>query len=150
MHSAQESVLRVWERVPTNRVMTIGLNVGSRLPSHCTSMGRVLLAALPDKELAKRLAQVTMARLTPQTISSKPKLRNELGRVARQGWCIVDQELEPGLRSLAVPVRNRAGAVVAAMNLGCHAGRVSLDTMTGKFLPVLQEASRQITRSLPA
>lgn len=137
-------------RVPSNRVMTIGLNVGSRLPSHCTSMGRVLLAALPDKEAAQRLAQVTMTRFTPQSIVSKIKLRGELARVARQGWSLVDQELEPGLRSLAVPVRNRAGAVVAAMNLGCHAGRVSLEIMNGKFLPVLQEASRQITRSLPA
>lgn len=137
-------------RVPSNRVMTIGLNVGSRLPSHCTSMGRVLLAALPEKEIAKRLTQVAMVKVTPQTISSKTKLRSELGRVARQGWSLVDQELEPGLRSLAVPVCNRAGAVVAAINLGCHAGRVSLDTMTGKFLPVLLDASRQITRSLSA
>ena len=137
-------------RVPAERVMTIGLNVGSRLPSHCTSMGRVLLTALPEKDMAKRLAHVTMAKITPQTISSKTRLKSELVRVARQGWSLVDQELEPGLRSLAVPVRNRAGTVVAAMNLGCHAGRVSLDTMTGKFLPVLLDASRQITKSLPA
>jgi IclR family pca regulon transcriptional regulator len=137
-------------RVPTNRVMTIGLNVGSRLPVYCTSMGRVLLASLPEEALAKQLSKITPQKLTPQTITSKVKLRDELRDVARQGWSLVDQELEAGLRSLAVPIRNRAGIVVAAMNLGCHAGRVSVETMTEKFLPVLQEASVRITASLPA
>lgn len=137
-------------RVPTNRVMTIGLSVGSRLPAYCTSMGRVLLAALPEEALAKQLSNVTPEKLTPQTITSKVKLRDELRDVGRQGWSLVDQELEAGLRSLAVPIRNRSGVVVAAMNLGCHAGRVSVETMTDKFLPVLQEASVRITSSLPA
>ncbi len=137
-------------RVPTNRVMTIGLSVGSRLPAYCTSMGRVLLAALPEETLAKQLGKVTPQKLTPQTITSKVKLRDELRDVARQGWSLVDQELEAGLRSLAVPIRNRSGIVVAAMNLGCHAGRVSIETMTEKFLPILQEASVRITSSLPA
>lgn len=137
-------------RVPTNRVMTIGLSVGSRLPAYCTSMGRVLLAALPEEALAKQLSNITPEKLTPQTITSKVKLRDELRDVGRQGWAIVDQELEAGLRSLAVPIRNRSGVVVAAMNLGCHAGRVSVETMTDKFLPVLQEASVRITSSLPA
>jgi IclR family pca regulon transcriptional regulator len=137
-------------RVPTNRVMTIGLSVGSRLPAYCTSMGRVLLATLPEETLAKQLNKVTPEKLTPQTITSKVKLRDELRDVGRQGWSLVDQELEAGLRSLAVPIRNRTGVVVAAMNLGCHAGRVSVETMTEKFLPVLQEASLRITSSLPA
>lgn len=137
-------------RVPTNRVMTIGLSVGSRLPAYCTSMGRVLLAALPEETLAKQLGKVTPQKLTPQTITSKVKLRDELRDVARQGWSLVDQELEAGLRSLAVPIRNRSGIVVAAMNLGCHAGRVSIETITEKFLPILQEASVRITSSLPA
>ncbi|WP_119274355.1 IclR family transcriptional regulator domain-containing protein [Taklimakanibacter deserti] len=137
-------------RVPTNRVMTIGLSVGSRLPAYCTSMGRVLLAALPEEALAKQLSKITPEKLTPQTITSKVKLRDELRDVARQGWSLVDQELEAGLRSLAVPIRSRSGAVAAAMNLGCHAGRVSIETMTDKFLPILQEASVRITSSLPA
>lgn len=137
-------------RVPANRVMTIGLSVGSRLPAYCTSMGRVLLAALPEDALAARLDKVTPEKLTPQTITSKVKLRDELRAVARQGWSLVDQELESGLRSLAVPIRNRSGTVAAAMNLGCHAGRVSIESMTQKFLPVLQEASVRITSSLPA
>jgi IclR family pca regulon transcriptional regulator len=137
-------------RVPTNRVMTIGLNVGSRLPAYCTSMGRVLLAALPEEVLAKQLSMVTPEKFTPQTITSKVKLRDELRDVARRGWSLVDQELEAGLRSLAVPVRSRSGTVAAAVNLGCHAGRVSIETMTEKFLPVLREASARITSSLPA
>lgn len=137
-------------RVPTNRVMTIGLSVGSRLPAYCTSMGRVLLSSLPEDALAKQLSNITPEKLTPQTITSKVKLRDELRDVARQGWSLVDQELEAGLRSLAVPIRNRSGIVVAAMNLGCHAGRVSVETMTDRFLPVLQEASVRITSSLPA
>ena len=68
--------------------------------------------------------------------------------VGRQGWSIVDQELEFGLRAIAVPIRNRAGVVTAAMNLGCHAGRVSVETMTEKFLPILKDASAQITAAL--
>lgn len=137
-------------RVPTNRVMTIGLSVGSRLPAYCTSMGRVLLAALPEETLAKQLSRIAPEKLTPQTITSKVKLRDELRDVARQGWSLVDQELEAGLRSLAVPIRSRSGTVAAAMNLGCHAGRVSIEIMTEKFLPILQEASVRITSSLSA
>jgi IclR family pca regulon transcriptional regulator len=136
-------------RVPANRVMTIGLSVGSRLPAHCTSMGRVMLAALPEEELGKRIEQMQPEKLTPYTITSRVKLRDELRAVARQGWSMVDQELEPGLRSLAVPIRARSGVVAAAMNLGCHAGRISLDTMREKFLPILQEAGVRITSSLP-
>jgi IclR family pca regulon transcriptional regulator len=137
-------------RVPANRVMTIGLSIGSRLPAYCTSMGRVLLAALAEEDLPRRLDQIDPKKLTPHTITSNAKLREELRTVSRQGWSMVDQELEPGLRSLAVPIRTRSGQVVAAMNLGCHAGRVSLDTMREKFLPILQEASVNITSSLPA
>ena len=137
-------------RVPANRVMTIGLSVGSRLPAHCTSMGRVLLAALPEVELARRLDHINPEKLTPHTITSRVKLRDELRAVSRQGWSMVDQELESGLRSLAVPIRARSGVVAAAMNLGCHAGRIGLDTMHGKFLPILQEASVRITASWPA
>src|SRR5262245_54360751 len=75
-------------RVPTNRVMTIGLSVGSRLPAYCTSMGRVLLAALPEEALAKQMSKITPEKLTPQTITSKVKLRDELRDVARQGWSL--------------------------------------------------------------
>jgi IclR family transcriptional regulator, pca regulon regulatory protein len=135
-------------RVPTNRVMTIGLNIGSRLPGHCTSMGRVLLSALSEKEQNERLGEVDLQKLTSLTITSRLKLREELRKVGRQGWSIVDQELEFGLRAIAVPIRNRAGVVTAAMNLGCHAGRVSVETMTEKFLPILKDASAQITAAL--
>ena len=137
-------------RVPANRVMTIGLSVGSRLPAHCTSMGRVLARGTARGRARPSASnRCNPEKLTPHTITSRVKLRDELRAVARQGWSMVDQELEPGLRSLAVPIRARSGVVAAAMNLGCHAGRVSLDTMREKFLPILQEASVRITSSLP-
>jgi IclR family pca regulon transcriptional regulator len=136
-------------RVPTQRVMTISLSVGSRLPAHVTSMGRVLLAGLDPADLEERLARLQPERLTDKTITDRRRLRERIAEVREQGWAIVDQELELGLRSIAVPIVNRTGTVIAALNIGCHAGRVSIDDMLTRFLPPLQAASRKITDSLP-
>lgn len=132
----------------TRRVMSVGLSVGSRLPACCTSMGRVLLAALPDDELAGYLKRVDLQRLTPKTITSRGKLTSEIARVRQQGYALVDEELEVGLRSLAVPVRTRTGKVVAAMNTGVHAARVQPDEMLARFLPVLQEGAAHLAIAL--
>ena len=131
-------------RAATRRILSIGLSVGSRLPAACTSMGRVLLAFGPEAARAAFLARVKLTRHTPYTIVDKPRLRAELDRVRQQGFAIVDQELELGLRSLAVPVRRPDGTVVAAINVGVQAGRVEAAVLERKFLPALREASGEI------
>jgi IclR family pca regulon transcriptional regulator len=131
-------------RAATRRILSIGLSVGSRLPADCTSMGRVLLAFLPDAERARYLARVKLVSHTPRTIVDKKALRAELDRIRAAGYALIDQELEQGLRSLAVPVRRHDHVVVAAVNVGVHAGRVDSKTLVREYLPVLQDASSEI------
>jgi IclR family pca regulon transcriptional regulator len=131
-------------RAATSRILSVGLSVGSRLPADCTSMGRVLVALAPESERARFLARVKLVRHTPQTIVDRHALRATLDRVRAAGYAIVDQELEQGLRSLAVPVRRYDREVVAAVNVGVHAGRVDLKTLVRDYLPVLQEAAAEI------
>jgi IclR family pca regulon transcriptional regulator len=126
-------------RSTAKRVMSVGLSVGSRLPAYCTSMGRVLLAALPEVELADYLTRVDVQPLTPKTIVDKVLLGDIIRRVRSDGFALTDEELELGLRSVAVPVRTRQGRVVAAMNIGVHAVRVSSAEMIHRLLPILQE-----------
>jgi IclR family pca regulon transcriptional regulator len=135
-------------RVPTARIMTVAINVGTRFPAYATSMGRVLLAALPPAELDAYLARVTLSRLAPRTITSGDALRAELERVRTQGWAIVDQELEAGLRSVAAPVRDRTGVTVAAINVSVHASRTTLDGIRRKLVPPLRAAASAIERDL--
>ena len=136
-------------RVPTERVMTIGLAIGSRLPAFCTSMGRTLLAGLPPRELAVYYDRVKLERRTPQTVANMVALKDAVEASRRQGYTLIDQELEMGLRSIAVPVRNRRSEVIAALNVGTQAGRTSADTMKTRFLPVLIDAAERIAASLP-
>lgn len=128
-------------RAATRRVISVGLGVGSRLPAYCTSMGRVLLAALEPEALEAYLAQTPLRPLTPHTLTDPARLRQELERVRQQGYALVDQELELGLRSVAVPVRNARGRVLAAMNVGVQAGRVSREELMERVLPVLRQAA---------
>jgi IclR family pca regulon transcriptional regulator len=109
-------------RVATTRIMTVGITVGTRFPAYATSMGRVLLAALSEGDLAAYLAATDLAPLTPRTIHDPAKLRTELKRIRKQGWALVDQELEAGLCSVAAPVRDGAG-VVAAINISTSTHR---------------------------
>lgn len=131
-------------RSATNRVMSVGLSVGSRLPAYCTSMGRVLLSALPEAELGAYLDRVELRAQTPKTLTLKTYLAGEIGRVRQQGFSLVDEELELGLRSLAVPVETRTGRVAAAMNTGVHASRVTPGEMLERFLPVLREGAQRL------
>lgn len=126
-------------RSAAKRVMSVGLSVGSRLPAYCTSMGRVLLAALPPAELAAYFERIELKSLTPKTTTNKERLLQIIERTQSNGFALTDEELELGLRSIAVPVRNRVNRVVAAMNIGVHASRVSAEEMVARFLPVLQE-----------
>ncbi|HGY0234642.1 TPA: IclR family transcriptional regulator C-terminal domain-containing protein [Klebsiella pneumoniae] len=121
------------------------LDIGSRLPAWATSMGRVLLSHQPEEKLNDMLARVTMIRYTPQTVDSVAKLRAELKRVHQQGYALNDQELEMGLRSLAVPLFNAQGQVQAALNVGVHAGQMTAREMIERVLPELQKAARELT-----
>lgn len=136
-------------RVPTQRIMTVAITVGTRFPAYATSMGRVLLAGLASAQLEKYLSEVQMHALTPKTISEPGRLRPVLERVRSQGYAMVDQELEVGLRSMAVPIR--AGAdVIAAINVSMHAGRRTADAARRELLPKLRATAAAIEADLDA
>ena len=131
-------------RVPTRRIMSITLAVGTRLPAYATSMGRVLLAALPDDELEERLARIDVQPLTPHTVKSVEQLRRVIEQVRRQGYAVTDQELEQGLRSAAVPIHDASGAVAAALNVSVHASRASMHELRTQFLGPARAAAAAI------
>lgn len=135
-------------RVPTHKIMSITLGIGSRLPAAATSMGRVLLAELAPEALEALLREQPLAAHTGRTITEPQRLAQELARVRAQGWCLVDQELEEGLVSLAVPIRDRAGRVIAAMNVSGQVFRTPPATLVERFLPRLQEAATRISQLL--
>lgn len=131
-------------RAETVRIMSIGLRAGSRLPAYCTSMGRVLLAALPHDTLESHLERNPLRPRTERTVTRMDEFLDTLERVRRDGVALVDQELEIGLRSIAVPVHARSGAVVGALNIGTQAGRISLGVMQSQLLPRLREAAQRL------
>ncbi|MEU0533787.1 IclR family transcriptional regulator domain-containing protein [Amycolatopsis tolypomycina] len=131
-------------RVAVSRIMTVSINVGTRFPAHATSMGHVLLAGLAEAELAAYFVQASLDRLTERTVTAPQSLRAELAKVAGQGWAMVDQELEEGLRSVAAPIRDRTGCVVAAVNLSTHASRTTAESVREDLVPPLLETARAI------
>jgi IclR family transcriptional regulator, pca regulon regulatory protein len=135
-------------RVPTRRIMSITLAVGARLPAFVTSMGRVLLAGLSEDELEERLARIEIVSLTSRTVTDKDALRAILSAVRQQGYAATDQELEEGLRSLAVPLRTGSGAVTAALNVSVHASRASMAVLRREFLPLAQRTAAAIEDDL--
>jgi IclR family pca regulon transcriptional regulator len=135
-------------RVPTRRIMSITLAVGTRLPAFVTSMGRVLLAGLPDDDLEGRLARIEVTPLTSRTVRDKEALRAILATVRRQGYAATDQELEEGLRSLAVPLHGASGAVTAALNVSVHASRASMAVLKRDFLPLALRTATAIEEDL--
>jgi IclR family pca regulon transcriptional regulator len=136
-------------REPTQRIMTVAISVGTRFPAYATSMGRVLLAGLDEDGLARFFDEVELRPLTAETVTDVAALRDELARVRRQGWAIVDQELEGGLRSVAAPIHSD-GRVVAAINLSTHASRRTLDEIRNTLLPPLVSTAAVIERDLAA
>ncbi|TAM92848.1 MAG: IclR family transcriptional regulator [Jatrophihabitans sp.] len=136
-------------RVPTRRIMTVAITVGTRFPAYATSMGRVLLAGLTPEALDAHLRDVELTELTPKTITRPDRLRAALSRVRAHGYALVDQELEVGLRSIAVPV-HVDGRVVAALNVSMHASRGSSDAARRQLLPLLRETAGAIDADLAA
>lgn len=135
-------------RSAAKRIMTVGINVGTKFPAHATSMGRVLLAALTADARNDYLARAELKPLTPRTITDPNKLRRVLSRVANQGFALVDEELELGLRSIAVPLHNAEGEVVAAMNVSMHISRGSAGDAVREVLPALQKTAAAIEHDL--
>jgi len=135
-------------RVAVSRIMTVSINVGTRFPAYATSMGHVLLAGLDDDEFAEYLHQAELQRLTSHTLTSPAALRAELAAVREQGWALVDQELEEGLRSVAAPIRDRRGRVVAAVNVSTHASRTPRETVIRDMVPPLLAAATRIEGDL--
>ncbi|MEK6292724.1 MAG: IclR family transcriptional regulator C-terminal domain-containing protein [Paraburkholderia tropica] len=114
-------------RVPTHKIMTINLSIGSRLPAYCTLGASPLYAH------------------TPRTVTDKDELKKIIAQVRAQGWAIVDQELEGGLISISAPIRNRQGRVIAAMNISGNAQRTSAKQMVKTFLDPLQQAAQRVS-----
>lgn len=135
-------------RVSTHKIMSISLGVGSRLPAYCTSMGRMLLSALPEAELMDCLAASDLTARTKHTVTDVKELTAKIAQVRRQGWSLVNQELEEGLVSMAAPITNRAGQTVAALNISGQANRTSAKTMQETMLPHLLAAAQTISRML--
>lgn len=136
-------------RSATSRIMSVALNTGSRLPAYCTSLGRAILAYLPPAELDAYFASVKLKAYTDRTVVSAKRVREVLEGVRRDGYALVEEELEVGLRSIAVPVRGASGEVMAALNVGAQATRVSSTQMREEFLPVLLRGAQELAVLLP-
>lgn len=143
-----DDILYIARSATTQRLISVDLSVGGRLPAYCTSMGRILLSALDDATLQDYLAHVDLQPKTSKTLTDREQLAQCLQQVRQQGWCIVDQELEQGLRSIAVPVYDASGQVLAALNVSTHAGRVSRSELEQRFLPIMLGASRDLSAQL--
>ena len=137
-------------RAAVRRILSISLAVGSRLPAPCTSMGRVLLAAADPAARTQLLRRVKLQRYTEHTITDRKVLAAELEAIRRQGYAIVDQELELGLRSCAVPMKGPDGRVIAALNVGVHASRADAAVLERQFVPRLRRAADEIAAGLGA
>jgi IclR family pca regulon transcriptional regulator len=135
-------------RVPTKRIMTVAIGLGSRFPAYQTSMGRVLLAELDDNRVRDVWERSDRSRATDRTIDEIEDLLAALADVRRQGWALLDQELEIGVRSIAAPIRDSAGRAIAAVNVSTHAGRTDLDQLHEFFVPPVIETARQISEAL--
>jgi IclR family transcriptional regulator, pca regulon regulatory protein len=135
-------------RVPTRRIMNVGITIGTRFPAHATSMGRVLLSALDESNLNRYLARMSATPLTERTITSPDTLREILAKVRNQGWALVDQELENGLRAIAAPVRKADGTVVAAINVSTTSANSTLERIESEFRPALLDTAAEISRAI--
>ena len=131
-------------RIPTGRIMSINLGIGSRLPAYCSAMGRVLLAGLADVEIDAALARSDLRAHTPLTVTDPAQLKAAILKVREQGWSLVDRELETGLVAIAAPIRDRSGRTVAALNLSGQAHLVTARQMQDELLPLLCRAAERI------
>jgi IclR family pca regulon transcriptional regulator len=132
-------------RVETKRIMSMTLGVGSRLPAWATAMGRVLLADLTPAQLDEYFDGVQLVPMSEHTVTDRTELLKIIERARTQGWTLVDQEVEEGVRSLAVPIRSPGGRAEAALTVCSHAFRVSAERIMGEFLPLVLDTSARIT-----
>ncbi len=131
-----------------HRVISVGITVGARFPAHCTATGRVLLAAQPEETWPGMIQNLVLTRMTDRTVTDRIAFRCVLEDVRNKGWSLVDQELELGLMSIAVPLRNSAGGLVGAINVGVPTVRMTPDELVGIILPKLQETVGHISQAL--
>ena len=132
------------------RIMSVSISVGTRFPAFATSLGRILLAAQSEDWLDDYFDRVDLTGFTERTLTDPRRLRDELARARKRGWAIVDQELEEGIRSVSVPIRDGTGGVAAAMNVSVHASRWTLDDVHERLLPRLQTVAALIERDARA
>jgi IclR family pca regulon transcriptional regulator len=128
--------------------MSPALNVGRRLPAYCTSIGRVVLAHLPDKDVSDYLSRAQFRAFNPQTVTSREELRRILKAARQAGYATADQQMEPHFRTIAVPVRNRLGAVVAGINVIIPHERLTVQQMATKFFDPLRIAAEELSLGL--
>lgn len=131
-------------RIPGRRILSVALDVGTRLPAYCTSMGRVLLSGLAADALGTLLAGAKIDRRTPKTITDRALLAKVIDRARTDGFAIVDEELELGLRSIAVPISDRTRRIVGAINVSTQSARFSVEAMKHEILPVLRKAKGRV------
>jgi IclR family pca regulon transcriptional regulator len=134
--------------VSAGRVVSATLQPGTRVPAFCTANGRVMLASLPPAQLAAMLARLQVQPLTEHTIVNKERLALEIARARSQGYAVVNQELELGLRTIAVPLRNFRGDIVAAMNVSVHTSRVPIEDIVERCLPALLKMQTELAALL--
>lgn len=135
-------------RAAQRRVMSIALMPGSRLPAYCTSMGRVLLAALPPEEARRILEASPLVARTERTVTDVEALMAELEETRRRGYALIDQEVETGLRSVAVPLKSMRGRTVAALNVGLAATSEPMEDLAGRTLPALLKVQAELAGML--
>lgn len=135
-------------RVPTKRIMSVTISVGTRFPAYATSMGRVLLAHQPSDWLDSYLARARLEPLTPRTVTDPERLREILEQVRSDGYCLVDEELEVGLRSMAAPIRGKQGRVLAAINVSAHISRGPAELIRKDLLPPLLDTAHEISNDV--
>jgi IclR family pca regulon transcriptional regulator len=135
-------------RVPYRRIMSMNIDVGTRIPAFASSMGRVLLAGLDGGALEEVLARADLQPITPRTVTTVESLRDILAEVRSQGWSLLEQELEAGVQCVAAPVHDARGRVLAAITVSSHTSRVSLDELRGRLLPAVLRAAQDIDDEL--
>ena len=137
-------------RTSVRRIMSANITIGTRFPAYATSMGRVLLAHLPRTQLDAYLRETTLTALTEHTITDPTRLRKEFKTVREEGWCIVDQELDIGLRSMAAPIHDAQGEVIGAVNVSTHIANHDEHSLHEKLLPALLDCCEAISADLQA
>jgi IclR family pca regulon transcriptional regulator len=135
-------------RAETQRIVSTGVRLGARLPAHASATGRILLAALPDERVGAVLARARLQATTPRTVVDVARLRALVVQARSTGVTYTDEELELGMRSMAVPVRDGRGRTVAAMSVSAFTARVSLEQLRDRFLPVLRGHAERLGRLL--